>query len=59
MRQRARRNSLLAQTDSMMVSDRGLSDAKKAEWVTYRQTLRDLPANTSDPENPTWPSQPS
>ena len=30
MRQRAKRNSLLAQSDSMMVSDRGLSDEKKA-----------------------------
>ena len=42
-----------------LLIDRGLSDEKKAEWVTYRQTLRDLPANTSDPENPTWPTQPS
>ena len=30
MKQRAKRNSLLADSDSMMVSDRGLSDEKKA-----------------------------
>lgn len=56
MRQRARRNSLLAQSDSMMVSDRGLTDAKKAEWVTYRQKLRDM--DFSDLDNLTWPNKP-
>ena len=56
MRQRAKRNSLLAQSDSMMVSDRGLTDAKKAEWVTYRQALRDM--DFSDPDNITWPTKP-
>ena len=39
--------------------DTGLTDSKKAEWVTYRKSLRDLPANTSDPANPTWPTKPS
>ena len=56
MRQRARRNSLLAQSDSMMVSDRGLTDAKKAEWVTYRQALRDM--DFSDLDNLNWPTKP-
>ena len=46
-------------SDYTQLNDAGLTDSKKAEWVTYRQTLRDLPANTSDPENPTWPTQPS
>ena len=57
MRQRAKRNSLLAQSDSMMVSDRGLTDAKKAEWVTYRQALRDM--DFSDLSNLNWPTKPS
>tara|TARA_R100000152_G_C6738955_1_gene162867 strand:+ start:850 stop:1095 length:246 start_codon:yes stop_codon:yes gene_type:complete len=56
MRQRAKRNSLLAQSDSMMVSDRGLTDAKKAEWVTYRKALRDM--DFSDLDNITWPTKP-
>lgn len=56
MRQRAKRNSLLAQSDSMMVSDRGLTDAKKAEWVTYRQALRDM--DFSDLDNLNWPTKP-
>ena len=56
---RRQRNGLLFMSDYTQLSDAGLTDSKKAEWVTYRQTLRDLPANTSDPENPTWPTQPS
>ena len=27
-------------------------------WRTYRQALRDLPANTEDASNPTWPTAP-
>ena len=56
MYQKAKRNSLLAQSDSMMVSDRGLTDAKKAEWVTYRQALRDM--DFSDLDNLNWPTKP-
>ena len=33
--------------------------AKKEEWKTYRQKLRDLPATESNPQNPTWPTKPS
>ena len=29
------------------------------DWKTYRQALRDLPSNTTDPFNPTWPTKPS
>jgi len=57
MRQRSKRNSLLADSDPMMVSDRGLTDSKKAEWVTYRQALRDM--DFSDPDNITWPTKPN
>ena len=52
---RARRNMLLAETDYLALSDVTLSE----EMRTYRQALRDLPANTSDPANPTWPVKPS
>ena len=52
---RKKRNSLLAESDWMANSDVTMTDA----WKTYRQALRDLPANTSDPSNPTWPTQPS
>ena len=56
MKQRAKRNSFLADSDSMMVSDRGLSDEKKAEWITYRQALRYM--DFSDLNNLNWPTKP-
>ena len=52
---RARRNFLLAETDYLALSDNTLTDAMK----TYRQSLRDLPANTADPHNVTYPTKPS
>ena len=52
---RSMRNDLLAETDWRASSDLTLTDA----WKNYRQALRDLPANTSDPSNPTWPTKPS
>lgn len=51
---RKERNSLLAETDYFAAADRTLTD----EMRTYRQALRDLPANTADPANPTWPTKP-
>jgi|TARA_B100000035_G_C20822015_1_gene474679 hypothetical protein len=41
-------------TDYLALSDATLSE----DMRTYRQALRDLPANTSDPANPTWPTKP-
>jgi len=54
-RLRKQRNQLLKESDWRAVSDLTMSD----EWKTYRQTLRDLPANTADPNNVTWPEEPS
>ena len=51
---RKKRNKLLAKSDWRASSDLTMSDA----WKAYRQALRDLPANTSDPANPTWPDEP-
>ena len=51
---RKQRNSLLAETDWMANSDVTMTDA----WKTYRQALRDLPANTKDPANPIYPTKP-
>lgn len=56
---RAQRNELLSKSDWTQVSDSPLTDAKKTEWATYRQALRDLPSTTTDFVNPNWPSQPS
>ena len=51
---RGERNIKLSQTDWRASSDLTLSDA----WKTYRQALRDVPTQ-SDPDNITWPTEPS
>ena len=51
---RQERDQLISETDWWGSSDNTMSDAQTA----YRQALRDLPANTSDPQNPTWPTKP-
>ena len=51
---RAKRNELLAETDYLALADSTLTD----EMRTYRQALRDLPVNTTDPANPVWPTKP-
>ena len=56
---KGQRDSLLYSSDWTQLADSPLSSTKKAEWVTYRQALRDLPASTSDYDNVTWPTQPS
>ena len=54
---RTGRNKLLAESDWTQNRDVVLSN--DAEWKTYRQALRDLPANTTDWTNPPWPTKPS
>ena len=51
---RQERNRLIAETDYLALSDSTLT----TEMAAYRQALRDLPSNTSDPANPTWPTKP-
>ena len=51
---RRKRDILLAETDWWASSDRTMTD----EQAAYRQALRDLPANTTDPANPTYPEKP-
>ena len=58
---RERRNNLLKACDWTQGEDSPLTDSKKAEWATYRQALRDVPANNSSAtvrEDITWPTQP-
>ena len=52
---RSQRNTKLAESDYMSNSDVTMSSA----WKTYRQALRDLPASESDPDDITWPDEPS
>ena len=52
---RTKRDQLLASTDWEIVKHKELGTTIPAALKTYRQELRDLPANTSDPSSPTWP----
>jgi len=56
---RNQRDALLMMSDRRMLWDSPLTDAKKQEWAVYRQALRDLPQNTTNPLEPTWPTPPS
>lgn len=51
---RKTRNMLLSNSDWTQLPDNGLNDAKRAEWVAYRQALRDITLL----DNVVWPTQP-
>ena len=55
---RSRRNHHLLESDWTAVTDSALSDEQKTAWASYRTALRDLPSNTSDPTDPSWPIKP-
>ena len=48
----------LADRDWVVVKAQEAGEDVPAAWVTYRTALRNLPAATSDPANPTWPDAP-
>ena len=48
------RNHLLALSDSKVWPDHVPED-----WRTYRQALRDVPAQSGFPTSVTWPTEPS
>lgn len=59
---RIERTKLLKISDWTQTADSPLSDTKKAEWATYRQALRDMPANADSwatINDIVWPNQPS
>jgi len=52
---RLKRNALLASSDWTQAPD---APVDREAWAAYRQALRDLPANTTDPRNVAWPEEP-
>ena len=48
------RDRRLAETDYLALSDQTLSNSMK----TYRDSLRDVPEDNSDPDNVSWPNKP-
>lgn len=53
---RSERNRRLSECDWTQIDD---SPVDKIIWAAYRQSLRDLPENTTDPMNPVWPVPPT
>lgn len=55
-RLRNRRNQLLSACDWRVVAD---APWDTEPWMAYRQALRDLPSNTTDPRMAAWPEEPA
>jgi hypothetical protein len=57
---RGQRDNLLRATDFMMTTDfyASMTSQEQSDVTAYRQDLRDLPDDTSDPYNPVWPTKP-
>ena len=56
---RTLRGDLLSGSDWRVLPDSPLTDAKKDEWQTYRQQLRDLPTSNTNPFDIDFPVKPS
>ena len=55
---REQRDRLLTSSDWTQLADTVLTQPDIDAWATYRQELRDLPANVVDSSNPIWPAKP-
>lgn len=53
---RSERDALLAASDWRAMSD---APTMSADWTNYRKALRNLPASQSDPDDITFPTEPS
>jgi Phage tail assembly chaperone protein len=56
---RQNRNTVLQQTDHLMLPDYPLKKKTKEQWAEYRQKLRDLPHTTLNLSNIQWPLPPT
>lgn len=58
---RANRNAKLMNSDWTQLADASLTDTKKAEWATYRQSLRDITKTYTSMEDKgfAFPAEPS
>lgn len=55
---RNKRNILLTRCDWTQMPDADLTDEERAEWVVYRQALRDITESYNDPNEVVWPVAP-
>ena len=56
---RDQRNQMLAKCDWTQLADSHLSAERQAAWADYRQALRDLPDEVTDPTQVEWPLDPT
>ena len=55
LKARKRRDKLLSGSDWTQVAD---APVDKSAWATYRQALRDVPAQSGFPTSINWPNKP-
>lgn len=55
---RSEREKRLKETDYLMFPDITITEIQRKDVETYRQALRDIPENNSDPLNIKWPVKP-
>lgn len=53
------RDRLIQVTDFTQMSDASIAEDKRLEFAAYRQALRDLPQNFSNPNDVIWPEKPT
>lgn len=53
------KNNLLFKSDWTQLPNSPLNQQKQGQWATYRQSLRDIPAQSGYPTNVTWPTAPT
>ena len=56
--ERSKRDALLSETDWVVIKALELSEAVDADMASYRQALRDVPAQSGFPDTITWPTKP-
>jgi hypothetical protein len=55
---RNKRNELISQCDWTQLNDAPINSLQRADWVDYRQALRDVPQQSGFPWEVVWPTTP-
>ena len=55
---RSERNNMIAACDWTQLDDTPMTNTQKQTWAVYRQSLRDITAQSGFPWNVVWPNNP-
>lgn len=55
---RSQRNQMLSECDWTQLDDTPMTNTQKQTWAVYRQSLRDITAQSGFPWNVVWPNKP-